>query len=1416
MNRLDNRSFRAVSVLLRSCRSPENARPRLRLSIRHIGVATVSLPSLCPSLTYRVALSCVKKLWAAMRSMAALVLWSMKGGNSALRERAFAMSNPLSCLMVCLTTVFVCLSSWNAYAEDLSTTSDSNDRAVTKANRPFTVPKMASPSLGSNDFEFIDVGAKIPNYTPGQQWGTQGEPLTLMQKPLPAEKSLESYSVPSGFSLSLWAKESNAFWPESMRENETIAGLKGKPIAMNWDERGRLFVCETIDYPNELQSPGRGRDRIKICEDTNNDGQADKFTIFAENLSIPSTLVCYRGGVIVQDGTSTVYLKDIDGDDIADFRQVLITGWAMGDTHGGVSNFQYGPDNWIWAMQGYNNSEPIINGKPTMRFRQGFWRFKVRAGTSDETAPAFAIDPSTLKVSTSPSDKFDAHTIRVDDLELIRATNNNTWGLGFSEEGYVFGSTANGCPSVHSPIPNRYYDQVAGWAPKTLEKISPTHRFNAIDNQIRQVDWHGGYTAAAGHAIYTARNYPEPWWNRIAMVCEPTGHLVGAFVLEKSGAGYKSNNLFNVVASIDDWSAPIMSEVGPDGNVWVLDWYNYIVQHNPTPQGFQTGKGAAYESDLRDKRFARVYRLIFTSNDNERTPSSSMNLGNASDEQLVAALRDKNFFWRRTAQRLLVERGVQEPAILDALVRLVEDESMDEIGLSPAAMHAIWTLGGLASSGRADIRSALEAACLKGLQHPSSPVRAAAIEYSNATVFRKGAEAGLHEDVDPRVRLAFLLRAASDDDQVGVSGDTLAKIVGGSSTASDDILLDAWTSAASKRPVDVLTALTHSAALNDVNRFTVERIAVLAEHVARQRPTSDEVSRLLSMNPNSPLLVPIWEGLAKGWPRDFILELSADDQQLIEERFLAEGVSIESKAALLSVAERWSITDLQQTIDNIQSKLFEVALDASSSDEVRVNAWDQAIKIAPASSTILDAVEALFTPQLPTAVGNRALASLRNARVEGLTAALLQIRNSLGPQLSSDVLTLLLSRASTTVELLEAMERGSVRFTDLFLDQRQAIINHPDVTIAKRASELMKQGGAMVSTDRQALVEDWMPVTRMPGDRMNGMAMYQKHCAQCHQHGDVGVAIGPNLSGMAVHPREETLVHILDPSRSVENNFRTYQILTVDGESLTGMLAGESSNALRLINSQGKEETILREDIEMMKSSAKSLMPEGFEGLMTRQEMADLLAFLGHRDRYTPLSFSGVATLSTGKELPSFRGGNADKFTLPTYGKVEVEGIPFVIDDPQDGRVTNIIGLQRPFPRGPQGGNQPAFQTTLPTSVSLPCNGKIASIHILGGVATGAFPNNREESITLVVRCTYSDDSTTEYPLINGKHIANYQGKHEVPESKFAFEANGKQVRYLKIDIDHSKDLKSIELVKGQNMSMPLVFAVSVESADAH
>jgi hypothetical protein len=415
-----------------------------------------------------------------------------------------------------------------------------------------------------------------------------------MQKPLSPAESMQHIVVPGGFELQLVASEPDI----------------RKPISLAWDERGRLWIAESLDYPNTVRPPNEpGRDRLVICEDTNGDGRMDKFTVFADGLNIPTGFTFANGGVIVHQAPDTIFLKDTDGDDRADLREVLFTGWGRRDTHAGPNNLQYGFDNWIYGMVGYSSFKGTVGGRE-LAFSQGFVRF--RADGSQ--------------------------------LEYLRATNNNTWGLGFSEDGLVFGSTANNNPSVYLPFANRYYP-LGGLEPRTLGGIAATSRFLPMTDRVRQVDVHWGYTAAAGHALYTARAFPKEYWDRIAFVTEPTGHLVGQFNLERSYGNVRSVNPTNLVASDDEWCAPIFADVGPDGAVWVIDWYNYIVQHNPTPRGFPTGAGNAYENRLRDQTYGRIYRVVWK----DGKPSTAPRLHGATPAELVAALKNDNLFWRRHA-----------------------------------------------------------------------------------------------------------------------------------------------------------------------------------------------------------------------------------------------------------------------------------------------------------------------------------------------------------------------------------------------------------------------------------------------------------------------------------------------------------------------------------------------------------------------------------------------------------------------------------------------------------------------------------------------------------------------------------------------------------------------------------------------
>jgi putative membrane-bound dehydrogenase-like protein len=507
--------------------------------------------------------------------------------------------------------------------------------------------------------EFRD--AEIPNYE-------KRDPAPRFQLPLSPEESMKLVQIPVGFELQLFASEPMII----------------NPISMTWDERGRLFVIETTDYPNEIRKEG-GDDKIKILEDTDGDGKADKVTIFAEGLNIPTSITPMNGGMLISMAPDFIFLKDTDGDDVADVREVIMTGWGKSDTHAGPSNLKYGFDNKIWGVLGYSGFKGEVSGV-NHSFGQGVYRFE----------PAG------------------------ENLEYLGNTSNNTWGLGFTEDFETFISTANGQHSVYFAMANSYLKRpVFQGSANTVHGIDSHYDMPHLTPFLRQVDWFGSYTAAAGHNFYTARSFPKSYWNRIAFVAEPTGRVLHNAIINPDGSGFKEKNGFNILASSDEWFSPVHAEVGPDGALWVADWYNFIIQHNPTPRGFENGEGNAYINPLRDAKHGRIYRMVYKGGEDSET----FDLKDPSAKELISALKSDNMFWRLTAQRVIVETKNKE--VLTDLYQLIGDQSQDVIGLNAPAIHALWALHGLGELNGQNKEA--EQVVEKALRHPSAAVRKNAI-----------------------------------------------------------------------------------------------------------------------------------------------------------------------------------------------------------------------------------------------------------------------------------------------------------------------------------------------------------------------------------------------------------------------------------------------------------------------------------------------------------------------------------------------------------------------------------------------------------------------------------------------------------------------------------------------------------------
>jgi uncharacterized protein len=523
---------------------------------------------------------------------------------------------------------------------------------------------------------------EVPNYE------RRPEPVKV-QAPLSPKDSIRYTQVPADFELQLFVAE-----PDIV-----------KPIYMAWDERGRAWIVEARDYPHGLVPEGEpGHDSIKICEDTDGDGRADKFTIFADKLNLATSLVFVNGGVMVSEARHMLFLKDTNGDDKADVREAILPGWGVGDTHAQQSNLGRGFDNWLYGSVGYSTFRGNVGGKE-LQFGQGVFRFK-----ADGSA-----------------------------LQFLYQFNNNTWGFGQNAYGDVFGSTANGNPSFYGYLPAHILNptQVGaggrgrgggggnGFRPgyrlgdtapsaastntvnvrrlSSAKSLAPGMRMHPNTPNVRMVDNFGGYTAAAGHAFMVSDALPPRLLGK-ALVTEPTAKLIGMMDIQRDGGGYKALDGFNLLASSDEWMSPIFADVGPDGAVWVIDFYSFIIQHNPTPSvqsaGIEarTGRGGAYqtENDLRDKSHGRIYRAVWK--DGPR--SSIKSLANAKTPELVAALDSGNMFWSLTAQRLIVDNKMKDAA--PALKKRVGSGNG-----GTGAIHALWSLEGIGALDKVTHQAAL-------------------------------------------------------------------------------------------------------------------------------------------------------------------------------------------------------------------------------------------------------------------------------------------------------------------------------------------------------------------------------------------------------------------------------------------------------------------------------------------------------------------------------------------------------------------------------------------------------------------------------------------------------------------------------------------------------------------------------------
>jgi putative membrane-bound dehydrogenase-like protein len=977
-------------------------------------------------------------------------------------------------------------------------------------------------------------------FAAGQAAGPK--PGTPAARPLTPKEERATFRLPKGFRAELVACEPNVI----------------DPVAIAFDEDGRLFVAEMPGYPNGGIATGDiTSGRVKMLEDRDGDGFYEKSTIFADGLRFPTSVMPWKGGLLVTIAPDIVYFEDTHGDGKADRRTTLYTGFDLSNIQQLVNSLQWGLDNWVHGCAGGAGGTIRSAQKPdrpAVMLRGRGIRFHPE-------------EPGSLE-PTSGGGQFG---LAADDWEQwFTATNSQHLRHFVLPDHYLRRNPSLPVSAVTLDIPDH------GAACK-VERISPfeawrvertTRRKNGPDAQhfpsTELVP--GGYiTSACSPVVYNARLFPEPYRGS-TFVCDPANNLVHRDVLEPKGATFTARRGeadCEFLASTDTWFRPVNLTLGPDGALYVVDFYREVIE---TPLSLPDD--IKKKLNLESRGRGRIWRIV----PEGTRPAPKPALHKASVEELVKQLDNPNSWWRLTAQRLLVER--QDRTAVKPLAELARNAA-----LPTGRAHALWTLHGLKALDEAMIEHALK--------DPVAGVREQALRLSEDRLVNsarlRAAVAGMADDASPRVRfqLAFTLGETDSPETTAA----LAKV------ARRD-LGDPWTQTA------VLSSTSRSApalleALTRDKEFTGSASAAHLDFLTRlaalvaARPGDTDLARALKLLGEGKESTAAWQvailtGLGQG-----LRNSSRPLGRLLEQPPPALKEAVEQARPFFKRAAA-------------------AAQDAKRPIGERIAAAN--LLAAGPFATAAPPLRDMLGPQNPSELqlaAVRALSAHDHAEVAGL---LLAGWGGYSPVLRREVLEALFARTERVERLLDAIEHKKVQPGQLEPFRVQQLRKHRDARLRQRAEALL---AGQAAPERQKIVAAYRSALDLKADAARGKTLFKKTCATCHRLENEGVEVGPDLLSALRNKAPETLlVDILDPSREVDPRFINYVVTTKAGRLLTGMIAAETASSITLRRAEKAEDTILRSDIDEIQATAKSVMPEGLEMQLSKQDVADVIAYL--------------------------------------------------------------------------------------------------------------------------------------------------------------------------------------------------------------
>ena len=1038
----------------------------------------------------------------------------------------------------------------------------------------------------------------------------------LSQQPkfagLSPEDAAREMILPPGFKATLFAGE-----PDVMQ-----------PIAFAIDDRGRLWVAESYTYPNRVGTPPQptnlattnrtadqlkdifaGKDRIIVFEDTDGDGKFNRRTVFMENLNFVSGIEVGFGGVWVGAAPYLIFIPITDGDSPkpAGPPQILLDGWGWQDTHETLNTFKWGPDGWLYGCHGVfthsNVGKPGAKDNERTRINAGVWRYH----------PTKHI------------------------FEVFAEGTSNPWGIDFDEHGQII---VEACviPHLFHMIQGGRYQRQAGehFNPHTYDDIKTVaDHLHWAGNQWNQADRDGSAQLGGGHAhaglmIYQGDNWPAEYRGKVFMN-NIHGACLNMDVLERRGSGFVGHHAPNPINFNDSWSQIVNLQEGPDGSVYLIDWYDKNQCHSN-------------DTNQHDRSNGRIFRISCTN-----TNQQSVDLSKESDAALAFLQTQQNNWLGRHARRVLQERAAsrQLDQKVNHLFRDFLDPDLDHRGrddrddwgviassskvlkqitnwsnitAETTHLRLLWSLH--------VIRGLNEADLIKLLQHNDEFVRAWAIQF--AVEGKKVSKAVskeftriAHEDKSAPVRLylASAMQRLPIDDRWEVI-ETLSQRA--EDATDHNLPLMVWYAAEPLPTKDVERAikLAEAAKLPNLLNFMARRTAAL----------------------NTPETV---AAITKS-----LLRVSADKQRMD----ILNGLSLALKGQRrATMPGNWSGVETAfatSTNAEIRAQVQALSLTFGSTNALaatRKTLLDKSANAA-ARKMAFDSLMAIKDTNLPPLL--RQLLSdvdMRGLALRGLgdyddaqtPDAILPIYSTFSEAHKRDARNTLASRSIYAEHLLSAMDAKLIPKSDLTADLVQQLHNLKSLEVDVLLQKVWRTTRDS-SADKKAEIKRYKAISRAgrasSSDPSRGRAVFAKNCQQCHTLFGAGGHVGPDLTGSNRADLDYILENMVDPNAVIPNDYLSWNIETKDDRSVTGVMKEQTERAVTLVTAN-ETITIPRNEIQTMVQSKLSMMPEGLLASLTDPEVRDLIAYLRQPTQVPMIATPGTAALFfNGKDLANWNG----------------------------------------------------------------------------------------------------------------------------------------------------------------------------------